>query len=210
MPAEKPCPVGERKGVRMMPDNLALFATVILLLPMIYFLLAAPAFLLVRLDIPAVAQLLRAMFSGYFLTLAIAGVIGTIAVVLDGRLVLAIGIGLIAAFAASSRRWFLRQMDARLSDRDAGDADAVRRLRRLHWGGMLSNAIQLAAVVASILYIYRCRAESIGIRLRSILNGTQSLLQLAPDPGIAFGLELGNGAVVYHPCINLPPSSSTQ
>ena len=137
----------------MMPDNVALFATIILLLPMIYFLLAAPAFLLVRLDIPPVALLLRAMFNGYFLTLAIAGAIGTIAVAVAGRLVLAIGIGLIAAFAASSRRWFLRQMDARLSDRDAGDADAVRRLRRLHWGGMLSNAIQLAAIVACIPYI---------------------------------------------------------
>ena len=99
----------------MMPDNIALFATIILLLPMFYFLLAAPAFLLVRLDIPPVARLLRAMFNGYFLTLAIAGVIGTIAVALAGRLVL--GIGLIATFAASSRRWFLRQMDARLSER---------------------------------------------------------------------------------------------
>ena len=136
-----------------MPDNVALFATVILLLPMFYFLLAAPAFLLVRLDIPAIAHLLRAMFNGYFLTLAIAGLIGTIAVAAEGRLVLAIGIGLIAAFAASSRRWFLRQMDARLGDRDAGDADAVRGLRRLHWGGMASNAIQLAVIVACIPYI---------------------------------------------------------
>src|SRR5713226_153054 len=155
MPPENPCPAGEKKGVRMVPDNAALFATIILLLPMIYFLLAAPAFLLVRLDIPPVALLLRAMFNGYFLTLAVAGLIGTIAVAVAGRLVLAIGIGLIAAFAASSRRWFLRQMDARLSDRDAGDADAdaVRRLRRLHWGGMLSNAIQLSAIVASIPYI---------------------------------------------------------
>ena len=137
----------------MTPDNTALFATIILLLPMFYFLLAAPAFLLVRLDIPAVAQLLRAMFSGYFLTVAIAGAIGAIAVALTGRLVLAVCIGLIAAFAASSRRWFLRQMDARLTERDAGDADAVRRLRRLHWGGMLSNAIQVAVVVVSIPYI---------------------------------------------------------
>jgi hypothetical protein len=136
-----------------MPDNVALFATIILLLPMIYFLLAAPAFLLVRLDIPSVALLLRAMFSGYFLTLAIAGAVGTIAVALTGRLVLAIAIGLIAASAAVSRRWFLRQMDAQLRDRDAGNADAVRRLRRLHWGGMLGNAIQLAAVVACIPYI---------------------------------------------------------
>jgi len=137
----------------MTPDNVALFATIILLLPMIYFLLAAPAFLLVKLDIPQVALLLRTMFNGYFLTLAIAGAIGTMALALTGRLGLAIGIGLIAAFAASSRRWFLRRMDARLSDGDAGDADAARRLRRLHWGGMLSNAIQLAVVVACIPYI---------------------------------------------------------
>src|SRR5260370_8117004 len=117
MPPETPRPAGERKGVRMMPDNVALFATIILLLPMIYFLLAAPAFLLVRLDIPAVALLLRAMFNGYFLTLAIAGVIATIAVALTGRLVLAIGIGFIAAFAASSPPWFIPPIDAPLLDR---------------------------------------------------------------------------------------------
>ena len=137
----------------MTPDNVALFATIILLLPMIYFLLAAPAFLLVKLDIPQVALLLRTMFNGYFLTLAIAGAIGTMAVALTGRLGLAIGIGLIAAFAVSARRRFLRQMDAQLGTRHAGDADAARRLRRLHWGGMLSNAIQLAVVVACIPYI---------------------------------------------------------
>src|SRR6478752_9591086 len=108
---ENRCPVGKRKGVRMMPDNVALFATIILLLPMIYFLLAAPAFLLVKLDIPPVALLLRAMFSGYFLTVAIAGFVGTMAVAVTGRLGLAIGIGLISVFAALSRRWFLRQMD---------------------------------------------------------------------------------------------------
>jgi hypothetical protein len=137
----------------MMSDNVAVFATTIVLLPMIYLLLAAPAFLLVRLDIQPVAQLLRLMFNGYFLTLAVAAVIGTIAVAAEGRLVLAIGIGLIAAFAVSSRRWFMRQMDAGLRDRDAGDADAARRLRRLHWGGMASNAIQLVTIVACIPYI---------------------------------------------------------
>jgi hypothetical protein len=134
-----------------MPDNVALFATVILLLPMGYFLLAAPAFLLVRLDVPSVAMLLRIMFNGYFLTLVTTGAIGTIAVAAEGRLVLAGGIGLVTAFAGSSRRWFLRQMDARLED--AGDAEAARGLRRLHWGGMLSNAIQLAVIVPCIPYI---------------------------------------------------------
>jgi hypothetical protein len=137
----------------MLPDAVALFATIILLLPMGYFLLAAPAFLLVRLDIRPVALLLRAMFNGYFLMTTIAAAIGTVAFALEGRLGFAIGIGLIAAFAVGGRRWFLRQMDAQLSARDAGDADAARRLRRLHWGGMLSNAIQLVAVVVSIPYL---------------------------------------------------------
>jgi hypothetical protein len=144
-------PGRKKKGVRIMPDNVALFATVILLLPMGYFLLAAPAFLLVRLDIPSVAMLLRIMFNGYFLTLVTTGAIGTIAVAAEGRLALAVGIGLVTAYAASSRRWFLRQMDARL--KEAGDAEAARGLRRLHWGGMLSNAIQLAVIVPCIPYI---------------------------------------------------------
>ncbi|MBO4225086.1 hypothetical protein [Bradyrhizobium neotropicale] len=136
-----------------MPDGAVVFASIILLLPMLYLLLAAPAFLLVRLDILPVARLLRAMFNGYFVTLAGAGAIGAIAVAVTGHLGLAIGIGLIAAFAAASRRWFLRQMDARITDRNAVDADATRRLRQLHWGGMLSNAVQLVVVVASIPYI---------------------------------------------------------
>jgi hypothetical protein len=137
----------------MMPDPVVLFACVILLVPMGYFLLAAPAFLLVKLDIPSVTQLLRGMFNAYFLAMAIAGAIGTLAFALEGRLAVALAIALIAAFAMSARRWFLRQMDADLSARDAGDVDAVRRLRRLHWGGMLWNAVQLVAIVGSIPYI---------------------------------------------------------
>ncbi len=134
----------------MTPDAVALFATVILLLPMGYFLLAAPAFLLVKLGIPPVALLLRGMFNAYFLALAIASVIGTVAFAVAGRPAFAIGIGLIAAFAVSARRWFLRQMDAQLGTMHAGAADAA---RRLHWGGMLCNAIQLVAIVGSIPYI---------------------------------------------------------
>ena len=137
----------------MMPDPVVLFAMVILLLPMGYFLLAAPAFLLVKLDIPPVTQLLRGMFNSYFLILAIAGVIATLAFALEGRLAVAIAIALIAAFAVAARRWFLERLDAQLTARDAGDAGAVRKLRRLHWGGMLCNAVQLVAIVAAIPYI---------------------------------------------------------
>jgi hypothetical protein len=44
-------------------------------------------------------------------------------------------------------------MDDQLSAGDAGDADAARRLRRLHWSGMLCNAVLLIALVASIPYV---------------------------------------------------------
>ena len=137
----------------MMPDPVALFATVVLLFPMGYFLLAAPAFLLVSLEIQPVTQLLRGMFSSYFLMVAIAGAVGTVAVGLTGRLFVALAIALIAAFAVWTRRWFLQRWDAQLQARDAGDAEAVRRLRRLHWGGMLCNAVELAVILISIPYV---------------------------------------------------------
>jgi len=136
-----------------MPDPVVLFAMVILLVPMGYFLLAAPAFLFVRLDIPPVTVLLRGMFKAYFLVLATTAVIGAIAFLLEGRFVVALGVGVIAAAAILVHPRFLQQMDAELSARDAGDRDAVRRLRGLHWAGMLCNAIALAAVVISIPYI---------------------------------------------------------
>jgi hypothetical protein len=136
----------------MMPDAVTLAVDVILLFPMGFFLLSSPAFLLVKLDIPEVTQLLRGLFSVHFLMLSGAGVVGAVAFALDGRPLFAVGIGLIAAFAIWARGWFLPRMDAQLSARDAGDADAVRRLRRLHWGGMLCNAILLVVFVGSIPY----------------------------------------------------------
>lgn len=137
----------------MAPDQLVLFATIILLVPMGYFLLAAPAFLLVKLDVPPVTRLLRGMFNAYFLVLAVAGAVGTAAFALEGRLIVALGIGVVAAFAVFARRWFLRRMDAETNAMDAGDPDAGRRLRRLHWGGMLCNAVQLSALLGSIPYV---------------------------------------------------------
>lgn len=135
-----------------MPDTPVVFASIILLLPMMYLFLAAPAFLLVSLDIPSVARLLRAMFNGYFMALIGAGVIGTIAVAVTGHLSLALGIGVITVVSALSRRWFLRQVDERITNRDTSNTDAVRELRQLHWGGMLANAVQLMVVVACIPY----------------------------------------------------------
>jgi hypothetical protein len=47
----------------------------------------------------------------------------------------------------------MQRIDDQLSARDAGDVEAPRRLRRLHWSGMLGNAALLVALVTSIPYV---------------------------------------------------------
>lgn len=111
----------------MTPDGVAVAVMIILLFPMGYFTLASPAFLLVKLDIAPVAQLLRGMFNAHFLVMRVAGIIGTIAFLLDGRLVAAAGVGLLATLAMWGRRWFLQRMDDQLSATEAGDTEAPRR-----------------------------------------------------------------------------------
>jgi ABC-type microcin C transport system permease subunit YejB len=137
----------------MTSNPAALAASIILLFPMGYFFLASPAFLFVKLDIPQVTQLLRGMFNVQFVMMGIVGAIGTLAFALAGHPAFATAVGLVAAFAILGRRSFLDKMDAQLSARDAGDREAVRRLRRLHWAGMLCNAVLLVAFVSSLPYV---------------------------------------------------------
>jgi uncharacterized membrane protein YqhA len=138
----------------MTTDGFSLAATIILLLPMLYFLIASPTFLLAKFEDPVVTWLLRGMFSFHFRVVSIACLIGAVAFALAGRLVVAVFIGLIAGLAVYARGWFLQRMDAQLSARDAGNADAVRQLRRLHWGGMAYNAAQFGIIVSGIPFIF--------------------------------------------------------
>ena len=134
----------------MPPDALALYAAVILLMPMACFFLSSPTFLLVGLDQPEVTQLLRGIFNGYFLAIGIAGAIAMALFAVSGRPAFSIGAIGIAAFSVAVRRWILQRMDAELQARDTGTFTAVRQLRVLHVKGMLINAVQLTAVVASV------------------------------------------------------------
>lgn len=87
----------------MTPDAVAVAVMVILLFPMGYFTLASPAFLLVKLDIRPVALLLRGMFNAHFLVMRVAGIVATLALLLDGRPLAAIGVGLLAVLAIGGR-----------------------------------------------------------------------------------------------------------
>lgn len=134
----------------MPSDALALYAAVILLLPMACFFLSSPTFLLVGLEVPEVTQLLRGLFNGYFLVMSITGSVAAIGFVVAGRPVFAVGAVIVSAYAISARRWFLQRMDVQLQARAAGIPTAVPQLRALHVKGMLVNAVLLAAVVASV------------------------------------------------------------
>jgi hypothetical protein len=146
-------PAQTRKADCMTPNPIVIAAIVIMFLPMGYFTLASPAFLLVKLDIRPVALLLRGMFNAHFLIMGVTGIIGTVAFLVAGRLLFAAVVGLLAVLAIGGRRRFMQRMDDQLSASDAGDAEAPRRLRRLHWSGMLCNAVLLAALLASVPYV---------------------------------------------------------
>jgi hypothetical protein len=139
----------QEKDDRMTSDGFALASVVILLLPMVYFFMTSPTFLLVTLDNPSVTLVLRALFNAYFLMISIFGGIGTLAFIVAGRPVVTIGMGMIAALAIWARGWFLHEIDTQVSAYRAGDGNALHRLRRVHLGGMAYNAVLLAAIAGS-------------------------------------------------------------
>lgn len=137
----------------MTPDGLALAALILLLFNMLYFQITSPTFLLVSLEVPTVTTMLRGQFWYHFSVLSVTTALATLAFVLSGRPLVAAGIAAIAAYAMFSRKWFRRHMDVALAARDGGDRQAVRRLRRLHWAGMLSHSVALVALLGSIPYM---------------------------------------------------------
>jgi hypothetical protein len=134
----------------MSDEVLSFLAIILVMFPLFCFFISSPAFLLVPFTIPEVTQLLRGLFHAYFLVAALAAVAATLAFAVAGRPWLMLGTALIAAFAFTARRWFLRRIDAALQARDAGNADAIRGLRRLHWMGMLANLVVFVAAASMV------------------------------------------------------------
>ncbi len=138
----------------MVMQQISLATTIILLFPLGFFLLSSLTFLLARLQDPVVTWMLRGLFSVCFLGASLTAAMAALAFVGAARPAVAIGLALLAAVAFQARRLFLRGLDQQILARDGGDGLAVSRLRRLHVGGMLVNATQFVAVVASIPHVF--------------------------------------------------------
>ena len=137
----------------MVPDFVALYAVVIVLFSLIYFSFASIPFLFVRLDVPEVSRLFRGLFNSYFWIVGVTGLVATAVFAASGRMAFTAAMLLLAATAIAVRTKVLQRIDMQQTAWQSGDAAAMRRLRLIHWGGMLGNIVILAAVASSVSLI---------------------------------------------------------
>jgi len=133
--------------------NVTILAIVVFLMPMFYLFLASPAFLLVSLDVPQVATLLRTQFYGYFVALLATGVVAASVDALAGHGVQAAIIAAVTAIGVVWRHRVMTRMDDLLRQKNDGVAGTAVPMRRLHVTAMAANAVQLGALIALIPFM---------------------------------------------------------
>jgi hypothetical protein len=137
----------------MLPDFVPLYALVVVLFSLIYFSLASISFLLVGLEIPEVSQLFRGLFNVYFWMVGATSLLATAVFAASGRMAFTAAMLLLAATAMVARSRVLQLIDTQQAAWQSGDTTAMRRLRIVHWGGMLANIVVLSALASSARFI---------------------------------------------------------
>ena len=137
----------------MVPDFVALYAVVIVLFSLIYFSFASIPFLFVQLDVPEVSRLFRGLFNSYFWIVGVTSLVATAVFAASGRMAFTAEMLLLAATAMAVRTSVLPRIDTQLTACKSGDTTAMRRMRLIHWGGMLGNIVILAVVASSVRHI---------------------------------------------------------
>ena len=134
----------------MVPDFVALYAVVIVLFSLIYFSFASIPFLFVAFDVPEVSRLFRGLFNSYFWIVGATSLVATAVFAASGRMAFTAEMLLLAATAMAVRGRVLQLIDAQQTAWQSGDAAALRRMRLIHWGGMLGNIVIIAAVASTV------------------------------------------------------------
>ncbi len=137
----------------MVPDFIPLYATIIVLFSLIYFACASIPFLFVSLDVPEVSRLFRGLFDVYFWMVGGTALLATVAFAASGRFAYAAGMLLLAMTAIGVRKKVLWRIDSQQSALQSGDGAAMRRLRLIHWGGMLGNIAVIVSIASSMTRI---------------------------------------------------------
>ena len=137
----------------MVPDFVALYAVVIVLFSLIYFSFASIPFLFVPFDVPEVSRLFRGLFDVYFWMVGCTGLVATAVFAASGRMAFTAAMLLLAATALAVRRRVVELIDTQQTAWQSGDTAAMRRLRLIHWGGMLANIVILATLASSVRHV---------------------------------------------------------
>ena len=139
----------------MLAKSIGLAATVLTLSSLGFSVLGSTPLLILRHDVPMDGRFIRQVFHYCYRVVAVFAITAALAHVISQRMVLAIGLGLIAVLALTMHRWLLRRLDAlRLTMYEGGgDRLAVRRFRQLHVGAIGLNFAQLAAMVAGLTQV---------------------------------------------------------
>jgi hypothetical protein len=133
-----------------MPDVVLLCAVVIVLFSLTYFSMASIPFLFVRLDVPEVSRLFRGLFNVYFWIVGFAGFVTSGVFAASGRIGFSAAMLLLAVTSIAGRKAVLQWIDTQQSACQSGDTAALRRLRLIHWGGMLANILVFATVASGV------------------------------------------------------------
>ena len=137
----------------MVPDFVPAYAIVIVLFCLIYFSFASIPFLFVRLDVPEVSRLFRGLFNAHFWMVGCTAFMAAAVFAASGRTAFTVAMLLLAATAMAVRSSVLQRIDTQQSAWQSGDTAAMRRLRLIHWGGMLANIVILATVASGVRFI---------------------------------------------------------
>jgi hypothetical protein len=136
-----------------MPDFVPVCAVIIVLFSQAYFCMASIPFLFVRLDIPEVSRLFRGLFNIYFWIVGFTGLLIAGVFAARGHIGFMAAMLLLAVASIAGRRRVLQWIDTQQSAWQSGDTTAMRRLRLIHWGGMLTNILVIATVASSVPFI---------------------------------------------------------
>jgi hypothetical protein len=132
---------------------LALFATVLSLVCMGYFMLGSLPLLVLNHDTPLDARFIRGLFNVYYKALPILAGFGAVSFALVGKPGFAAGMAAILAITLYAKRVVLAAMDDVRNAMTATDTVAIARFRRLHIGGMVLNAVQLVSLAGSLVLL---------------------------------------------------------
>jgi len=127
--------------------------TVALLVFTAYFLLGGLPLLILKHDVPLDARFVRAFFSVYYRVAFWAAVGAAVSYALWGRFGFAVGAAAIAVVVAILRKHFLQAMEEIGAQIEGGNAEPIRRFRRMHGAALLINVALLAVLVWGTIWL---------------------------------------------------------